>query len=785
MVCIGGAAGSSKWLLPLALFAFVGPAAAGVVYKTASDWGSGFNGEITIVNDTGASLSGWALEFTFSRDITSIWDARIAQKAGSRYVIRSAGWNDTIEPGKSVSFGFGGAPGEVKEGPADYRLTAGSDPGPSVGSGNGGVQVAIRETGRWLDGFSASVTIQNGGAEARGWKLNLGIDVPVSGFWNSEWVREGSGYAVTATGGAAIPAGGSLVLGFTASGQIGALQNATCQWNAGACTVTVMAYSGPGQTAAILLDNETPLAPANALPMRAGANRFRLRLAGAGSPVFRAISSNPAVAVVTVEGDTLKVDALTPGRAAVRIDDQAGGASRVLGLRVDDAEGNPPGLPPWLSLGSVSEDTTDHLNFWRAIEPGARNKRVDIRYIYINGGPFNGWDTWSNEPGGRAINYIRNSRMLGMVPFFVFYNIADGGESYDTDLSHVQSASYMQAYFRNLKLLLDIIQRESPDDMVGMILEPDFLGYLAQNSGKRPAQIPAITRAAYEVGVLGGADPKFEDNVQGLVRAINYTISKYAPRVYFGWQMNLWASPAGGYTTSIPGKGLMRKSDGADFAEARAAISREAAAITQYYLEAGIAEHGARFVSIDKYGLDAGAENGAGANPAGSTWFWNADHWNNYLTFVRAMHDTSRLPIVLWQLPVGRINGTTALNPYGAGGRFPDLPNTHQRFEDSSPAYFFGDSFEASAPRLDYFGQNRAGDTGVSTSGGTVTWPPHMQEAARAGVVSILFGAGVGASTSSVGDPPTDGFWWIVKAQDYLRAPVLLAQPGLADEKIR
>ncbi|MFN7921117.1 MAG: hypothetical protein U0Q16_13535 [Bryobacteraceae bacterium] len=26
---------------------------------------------------------------------------------------------------------------------------------------------------------------------------------------------------------------------------------------------------------------------------------------------------------------------------------------------------------------------------------------------------------------------------------------------------------------------------------------------------------------------------------------------------------------------------------------------------------------------------------------------------------------------------------------------------------------------------------------------------------------------------------------WIVKAQDYLRAPVLLAQPGLADEKIR
>ena len=125
-----------------------------------------------------------------------------------------------------------------------------------------------------------------------------------------------------------------------------------------------------------------------------------------------------------------------------------------------------------------------------------------MRYIYLNGGPVNGWDTWSPIPGGRATTYIRNSRMLGMIPFFVFYNIADGSESYLSDLAHAQDASYMAAYFKNLKLALDIIDREAGDDLVGLLLEPDFLGYLAQNANQPAAVIPAATRGAYTSGVL-------------------------------------------------------------------------------------------------------------------------------------------------------------------------------------------------------------------------------------------------------------------------------------------
>ena len=49
-----------------------------------------------------------------------------------------------------------------------------------------------------------------------------------------------------------------------------------------------------------------------------------------------------------------------------------------------------------------------------------------------------------------------------------------------------------------------------------------------------------------------------------------------------------------------------------------------------------------------------------------------------------------------------------------------------------------------------------------------------MKEAKDAGIVSILFGAGVGASTDAVGSPAPDNYWWITKAQRYLKKPLPL-----------
>jgi len=335
----------------------------------------------------------------------------------------------------------------------------------------------------------------------------------------------------------------------------------------------------------------------------------------------------------------------------------------------------------------------------------------------------------------------------------------------------------MQAYFKDLQFFLGLVRQEAGDEQVGVVLEPDFIGYMMQNSnGKNPTplnQLSAQTSAAYSSGVLSSTDPVYPNTIQGLIQAINYTIHKNEPNASFGWQFNLWASP--GVTVNIPSTGLMRITDSLGISAGRAAIAREAQVVANYYLNGGIASNGASFVSIDKYGLDA-AGTGSASDPASATWFWNADHWNNYLLYTQTIHNSTHLPVILWQIPVGHINTTHAVDPYpGTNGQFPLLDNSSMHYEDSAPTFFLGDTFTpGSTTRFNYFATNAGGDPKVTTSGNTITWGSHMQEAKNSGVIAILFGPGVGGSTDDVGSPPTDGYWWISQVQNYYNQPIPL-----------
>jgi hypothetical protein len=530
-----------------------------------------------------------------------------------------------------------------------------------------------------------------------------------------------------------------------------------------------------------------------------GASTFALSLAnGAAASTWEAASNNPATCTVTVEGSTLSLTGVAPGLAGIRLRDTASGSERLLGVAVRTAGGAFPGMPTHLALGSVSEDTTNQLAYWKEFGAGIANRRVDIRYIYINGGPVNGWRTWTTAPGDRARRYVRESKKLGFIPCFVYYNVPDGGESFTTDSEHLGSASYMQGYWKDLELFLRICREETTDGWPVMVIyEPDLLGYMAQNgipptaaswpaTGGQPVQVQqAYSTAGWDgAAILGASDPAFSNSLRGFVEAVNYLTRRELPNAQFGWQFNLWASPAGGWTTPIPGRGVMHLTDSGSFAVQVQKVRDEARAISQYYVACGVATRGATLVSVDKYGLDAGAEFGAAANPAGSTWFWNMDHWNNYLAFVGEMHSVSELPVVLWQLPVGHIN-TTAEVP-AAGGTFLPLDNTSRHYEDSAPDFFLGDSF-AAGTRTAHFAANGWGDPKLSSSGGTLAWGSHAAEARDAGVVAMLFGPGVGDSTANIpasgtfDSVGTDGGWFMQRAQRYLLSPVPLSPPCAAD----
>lgn len=431
-------------------------------------------------------------------------------------------------------------------------------------------------------------------------------------------------------------------------------------------------------------------------------------------------------------------------------------------------------------LGSVSEDDPlTSMKFWTEFDGNSYQRYCDIRYIYLNGGPGDyGWRMnystaqWNTEPlGQRAVRFLRNSLRLGMIPCFVYYNIPDNGESYFTNLQHIQDIGYMRSYFADLMFLLDTINKECPTVSPMLVFEPDFLGYLMQNSGagsvskayKYPNEIKAHVSPAYDY-IDRASSPAFADNVQDLVKCINYMVSTKCKHAHIGWQINVWSSTYSGKW--IPGgKSLMKVTDTVGWKEGREIISREAREIARYYIAAGIGSC-AHFFSVDKYGLSFRGVNRKSAMD--SEWGWNHDHWMNYLMYCEELGKEIGLPCVLWQMPSAHLNSSMSKNPQ-TGKPFADMPNVSGAYEDSSATFFFGDTFKPSAEEYNYFAKNASGVEGVIGAAGIVSWPGavHGKLLERANVVAVLSGAGVGDDTHSGGlaRPITDDHFFISKVQ--------------------
>ncbi|MFF9316244.1 cellulase family glycosylhydrolase [Streptomyces sp. NPDC014748] len=85
------------------------PGACAVTYKL-SDWGSSFNADITIRNNSSQTIDGWNLDFSFpgGQKINSIWNAKATQD-GSTVHATNESWTKTIPASGSVSFGLNGS----------------------------------------------------------------------------------------------------------------------------------------------------------------------------------------------------------------------------------------------------------------------------------------------------------------------------------------------------------------------------------------------------------------------------------------------------------------------------------------------------------------------------------------------------------------------------------------------------------------------------------------------------------------------------------------------------
>jgi hypothetical protein len=421
--------------------------------------------------------------------------------------------------------------------------------------------------------------------------------------------------------------------------------------------------------------------------------------------------------------------------------------------------------PSYLALGTVYTPYSSVDAYFNTMK--SHGKIPNYGYQYLIGSDFGSW-------GNTATKLTTSSRALGMIPVLVEYGMNGNVDGADAAYNNMQNSGWLTSYFQALRTAAQAATNAAGGTPVGWVIEPDMLGYIQQGHGSQfgndATRIPAATSAAHSSGVLTSADPAFANTLKGLVEAINYTIKKYNPSAFLGWQVNEWAV-----------RNPLHDTDSMGITAGRQSVTSVGNQVGAFLTSADI-RYKADFVAFDQWGQDYGYLRDP--NPASDIRYLNATHWNNYLLYVKTVRQNVNLPAVLWQIAVGHLNSTQTSSPtyWNASGRFPDLDDlTTGQYEDSASTFFFGDKFTSSGNNLSFYGSNPGSDPKVSVSGSTVTWGSHMADAAGAGVVAILFGAGTGTGDEGVPEVPgitstgtTEFNYWTTRAQQYLANPVPL-----------
>ncbi|MFD8671465.1 cellulase family glycosylhydrolase [Streptomyces seoulensis] len=89
-----------------------GDSGCAATYKVSSDWGGGFNADVTVKNTGSTATRSWQVTWTWagSQTVGSMWNATYTQ-TGATVTATAAGHNGALTPGATTSFGFGATPG--------------------------------------------------------------------------------------------------------------------------------------------------------------------------------------------------------------------------------------------------------------------------------------------------------------------------------------------------------------------------------------------------------------------------------------------------------------------------------------------------------------------------------------------------------------------------------------------------------------------------------------------------------------------------------------------------
>lgn len=366
-------------------------------------------------------------------------------------------------------------------------------------------------------------------------------------------------------------------------------------------------------------------------------------------------------------------------------------ASLVLGAcgDTDRSEAAPPKWPlPRLELGLMDDE--------HGAAELAASAPLKLRYQYLAGGvnTANPWTRWGQGDGRFVDAYAADSQEHGMVPVFTWYQLrqslpgANNSDEPAAVLANLRNRDTMRAYFESLRTLFQRLGEV--DGPVVLHVEPDLWGYAQQRHGDDATHTPA------EVASTGVADLEgLPDNASGVARAVVRLRNRLAPRVVLGYGLSIWGTGKDIAMTNEPDHVVD------DLAQRAVRFYRS----LQAPFDTVFGEFNDRTSGYAQ--LRSGI-------PADQAW-WDRTDFARHLRFMGAVHQGTKKPMVMWQIPLG---------------------NTVMRSSDNTTRHYQ---------------DNR------------VQWlldPAHQWRKLRAyrdaGVVALLFGPGQGDDTHA-GDDAGDG----------------------------
>ncbi|MEJ0007955.1 MAG: hypothetical protein WDM77_16725 [Steroidobacteraceae bacterium] len=111
----------------------------------------------------------------------------------------------------------------------------------------------------------------------------------------------------------------------------------------------------------------------------------------------------------------------------------------------------------------------------------------DIFDQYLVGAGSGDWTTW-NSPAGAYVGVVASeAEQVNAIPMYTLYQMATEGEG---NVAALSDRTFMTAYWSNIKLLYQQIAVYGKPALVN--LEPDFWGFVEQQSNQNPSTLPAL-----------------------------------------------------------------------------------------------------------------------------------------------------------------------------------------------------------------------------------------------------------------------------------------------------